>query len=55
MKISLSLALWLTFVIPVTQEMERERTGVGGQPKKKASKKISTNKLSMIAHICNPS
>jgi hypothetical protein len=46
---------WLMPVIPATQETEIKKPLVPGHPEKKISKtSISTKKLGMMTHTCNP-
>jgi hypothetical protein len=42
-------------VIPATWEVEIGRITVSGQPRQKVCETISTNKLEVVTHICNPS
>jgi hypothetical protein len=53
--IKMGLVQWLMAVIPPTQEAEIRRIMVQGQLMQKFSKpSISTNKLDMLVHTCNP-
>jgi hypothetical protein len=47
---------WLTSIIPATWKVKIRRITVRGQPRQKVSETpISTNKLCMVVHTCDPS
>jgi hypothetical protein len=53
--VRLSQVRWFILVILATQEAEIRRIKVQGQHGQKVSEApISTNKLGMVVHLCNP-